>query len=674
MATPDERLLCHPHTAELLGDTPGQNLAQPAKSNYSAHFRDYKAARISIHPFPAVLDFFFQTIIPPQFSGFSWGQPFSSMPVQDRDIRDYWQLKDILNQVKETWYTLKDSDAVHPPEGVASQQSLPVPPQQTPDPQSQDARPRRRKKRKPRHSRSSSSTGSGWGGTTLVNGRSGSSAPASPTPQSPSVPSSVSKTSRTKYTGAGLFQHWLRSAFKGPGPQPPRPKITPGRECLRINGKRCWHIDYDTYPVAEEVAENVRAHVEHYINGPGGVAAEHYVGTFLLGPNLKDLTPTVLVCCDSKSKRKYLEETLLKKRMPKQSWLHMEISNDFPHKRVKAHLSASGTHEPIDGQASDSPGPRTVSLGTFITPPSCIDEHSGWDVYVRGAPPDGRITFPATFYVGTNLRLLHKITIGRMVVLEGDERLYGITVGHAITTKGSLHADRTDPCSSPKPDMSGDPSEFRAVGTVVNSTRGLKGELDWALVRFSSKFQVADDLRQEDLAISKELFNFSKPPAERDRQVLIMRTSQHISGRLRPYINHISVPGDEFLVKTWMVELDGGGSAEPGDCGSLVVDFRSNKICGFVSYGADDGRTVFIVPAWDIFCEIQGVMDKQIAILPFVDMHVPPEYSESTSSSASSEYDDDDENSETSENFELGEVEGDGATSTRSSSNTENES
>lgn len=306
-------------------------------------------------------------------------------------------------------------------------------------------------------------------------------------------------------------------------------------------------------------------YAQHFNGEIPGPERTVFVGMFLCGSSGLNLRPTVVVSCEDAEVLSELKRKLGTGWATSQyPWLKYRFSTDFPHEQP-SHRAGIGTDE-IDSEHQSIESEDSSTLSDADTDSDDTSNKSNsllvrWNVYVRGPIESGQISFPTIVYIGISLGALRKATIGGLVQLEGDSRLYGITVAHMLKMPGSDVHDLRSSSGTKQTTDSNTISDYEIVGTVVRSTRELpSSKLDWALVQFSEKYQVIPSSRYKVLKVPDQMFDFSRDLSTWHPEVCIMRPARRICGWLGPYPYYIHCPGDRFFVKTLPVKLYYGES------------------------------------------------------------------------------------------------------------------
>ncbi|KAF4176626.1 hypothetical protein CNMCM8694_005690 [Aspergillus lentulus] len=148
--------------------------------------------------------------------------------------------------------------------------------------------------------------------------------------------------------------------------------------------------------------------------------------------------------------------------------------------------------------------------------------------------------------------------------------------------------------------------------------------LDYLLIKLQNEDQKkvnrieASHIRSHDICVDK-----IASIGNEDRKVIILSTSHGISkGALSATPRYMRLARTSTTRKTFALQLD--RDVQPGECGSWVVDEVSGHLYGHVFGGGIGTRTAYIIPADDIFEDIERKF-RQPVFLPSVkqDSHTP---------------------------------------------------
>ncbi|KAL3481497.1 hypothetical protein BJX99DRAFT_253420 [Aspergillus californicus] len=403
------------------------------------------------------------------------------------------------------------------------------------------------------------------------------------------------------------------------------PWMTLGPKCRDINGSKCWQMIFQNQSIPDDIVREINQYLWGVLISVGGRAPTTAVGMVLRGP-INELCPTVVISCSSTENCTRLKKELDNGcTIAKYRWIVVEISTDFLYKAVPSHCALVDTEFEDNSSKMEETETSTASSGPETIPqPSSIPPrftNVPLSVFVRRVV-DNQIAFPADIYLGYSSRSLRKATIGGLVQLRGGQALYGITVGHTLNRAISemhLHSTNSDtPGGINGGSETNSDQDYTVIGTVVLCPgKGLLSHLDWALMQFSDAFQVVPSSYEIVPIVSRDMFDFNKDPSDWHPNVKFITTIGSVGGWLGPYPYYIHCPGDRAFMKTLPVTLQAETCTAMGDCGSWVVDVYENRLCGFVSHGAGNEAVTFIVPASDIFVQIEGLIGREVTISPY---------------------------------------------------------
>lgn len=92
----------------------------------------------------------------------------------------------------------------------------------------------------------------------------------------------------------------------------------------------------------------------------------------------------------------------------------------------------------------------------------------------------------------------------------------------------------------------------------------------------------------------------------------VTASSGIIYGILRPEISYIRLPYSDGIQKVYTVYLN--GNVTQGDCGSGIINAKTGDFLGHIIAGTPDSGVALIVPATDVFRDLQSRLGGEIAL------------------------------------------------------------
>lgn len=306
----------------------------------------------------------------------------------------------------------------------------------------------------------------------------------------------------------------------------------------------------------------------------------------LCGKLESNLSPRLVVTCNGKYANPILKKNLHKRCVTSTTqtykWLPYEVSaqcpahGSLPTQRIAADEVTSDQEEAKPGptgywdSTSDKDSHDDLLDQGFVE--SSLSGSGAFDavskVFVIGkVGPDRKIQLPQKVYIGPSHDHMSAATVGGLFHIKGQERVYGLTAGHAVhplatrycgppspKPEGKSTADAGNQASETVPNW-GKVRQYTQIGTVVQFSRPPLHASDWAMVKFDDEFEILDTTTPT--GISGPRLDFPKVRKEFHKKVHIHLDGFILDGYLGPYPRLIHIVGDPFWLLTYPIQLQG---------------------------------------------------------------------------------------------------------------------
>ncbi|KAH7370960.1 hypothetical protein BKA66DRAFT_424999, partial [Pyrenochaeta sp. MPI-SDFR-AT-0127] len=418
----------------------------------------------------------------------------------------------------------------------------------------------------------------------------------------------------------------------------PNPQQSVGRFIAKIGNQSCWEAVGPARATFLGLAQDIKQYLDTY-SEPTSTWITWSI--YMIGNSPELAIPTIIFCCDDAAHRKAIRDTIRDSSiLDAYSGIALKHLPRAPDYNQLVQLASPSTKEDIDilKSRTHSPyGPAILSISQNMT--------SGSPLYIRMSDHAGKfrkatagsviriqgqdcLTTVAHAFNGSPERPSDPSQGGGDLYFSDSEDEYDAMsaasyssdcshislVSEELTGRLDSASDSTGECSNHEFEDSAEeyttlsPDPALLVGqTLFLATEGMQPDLDYALIRLDKdpsnvsadeRVQTSKDLMLPCLTTAEDFIQLKETKVIADTA-----SAGTLGGHISTTPVFLRIPNAEVYQEVYHVRLE--TPLTQGDCGSWVSNASTGSLHGHIVAGCPDTGAAYIVPAYQIFDDIQ---------------------------------------------------------------------